>query len=158
MLSLIVLISFIKTITRTTQIHQLIMFNYFQHNPIAEKWAERVATGQGRRRGFLTGWVESSAGGQPTPKKSKNTGFWPLHSRIWEGRPPRFSKVWGSGPPPPRPPSATPLRVAIANDKKTRYLYLSRKNSNTFFCSFFVNSKYVCRHTEDGKIVPSCRC
>ena len=36
-------------------------------------------------------------------KIGKNTGFWPLHFRIWGGRPTRFSKVRGSRPPDPSP-------------------------------------------------------
>ena len=62
---------------------------------------------QGRRHGFLSGGSNRRQGGQPTPKypkNRKNTGFWPLHSRIWGGRPARFSKVRGSGPPRPPPP------------------------------------------------------
>ena len=57
---------------------------------------------------------------QNTIKIGKDTGFWPLHSRIWGGgRNPRFSKVRGSGPPPPpTPPSATPLRRMSLSDPR----------------------------------------
>ena len=57
---------------------------------------------------WVGGGVESSAG-WPTypkipPKSKKNTGSWPLHSRIWGGggRTSRVSKVRESGPPTPR--------------------------------------------------------
>ena len=53
-----------------------------------------VAASHGRCHGFLSGGGRSSAGWptypQNTLKIGKNTGFWPLHSRIWGGRNIRF--------------------------------------------------------------------
>ena len=48
--SFFVIISFIKTITCTTHINQPITFNYFEHKPITDKWAERVASAHVRAR------------------------------------------------------------------------------------------------------------
>ena len=45
-----VIISFIKTIARITQIHQPIRYDYFEHQPITDKWAERVASACVRAR------------------------------------------------------------------------------------------------------------
>ena len=43
-----VIIRFIKTMTCTTQIHQPITFDYFEHQPITDKWAKRVASAHAR--------------------------------------------------------------------------------------------------------------
>ena len=59
---------------------------------------------QGRRHGFLSGGSNRRQGGQPTPKYPKNrTKHWILATSFSNlgGRPTRFSKVQGSGSPPP---------------------------------------------------------
>ena len=49
---------------------------------------------------------------QITLKIGKNTGLWPLHSRIWGGgETTGFQRRGGQDPPPP--PSATPLPTAL---------------------------------------------
>ena len=65
--------------------------------------------------------VESSEGGQPTPKYpkiGKNTGFWPLHPRIWGVHRPGFQKCGGQDPPPPDPPVGDAPDYATVQIKK----------------------------------------
>ena len=52
-----VIINFIKTIARTTQIHQPITFDYFEHQPITDKWSERVTSAHVRDRTLKTIFV-----------------------------------------------------------------------------------------------------
>ena len=41
-------ITFIPCVTCATQLHQPIAFDYFKHQPITDKWAERVVSAHAR--------------------------------------------------------------------------------------------------------------
>ena len=80
-------------------------------DPFGESYTSHM-WGQGRRHGFFSGVSNRRQGGQPTPKYSKNRKKHRILATSFSnlgGRPARFSKVRGSGPPPDPPVGDAPV-------------------------------------------------
>ena len=88
---------------------------------------------------------------QNTLKIGKNTGFWPLHSRIWGVEIHGFQKCGGPDPPPPpTPPSATPLRVCHSFLARNSRFNDALKNMSKIH-SVLVSDDWMCTFRWSGQ-------
>ena len=96
--------------------------------PLGIPQSANVGGDQGRRHGFLSERAGRIVGRVPnlpqnTLKIGKNTGFWPLHSRIWGSTTPVFKSAGVRTPPP------TPVGDAPGGDRR---LYRNEGSVNIF--------------------------